>query len=49
MEEKETKFSYLGKTVSAPVLKCTECGQIFMPEEFVNGKVKQMEKSLEEK
>ena len=49
MEEKKTVFLYLGHEMSYPVLRCPRCGQAFVPEELVNGKIAEVEKLLEGK
>lgn len=49
MKELDAKFTYLGKHFSHKVLRCPSCGQVFFSEELVNGKVKQLEYSMEEK
>ena len=45
----EAKFTYLDKKFSHKVLRCPSCGQVYFPEELVNGKIKQLEYSMEEK
>lgn len=47
--EKKTTFDYLGHEASYPVLRCPVCGQAYVPEELVNGKIADIEKLLEEK
>lgn len=49
MEEKKTTFTYLGHEVTYPVLRCPGCGQAFISEELVNGKIHEVEVLLEEK
>lgn len=49
LEEKKTVFLYLGHEMSHPVLRCPRCGQAFVPEELVKGKIAEVEKLLEEK
>ena len=49
MEEKTTTFSYLGHEMTYPVLRCPKCGQAFVPEKLVNGKIAEVEVLLEEK
>ena len=47
--EKKTTFTYLGHEMTHPVLRCPVCGQAFIPEELVNGKIAEVEALLEEK
>ena len=49
LEKGKAKFLYLdnGFPVELPV--CPQCGQAFVPEELVKGKMLEVEKMLEEK
>ena len=49
LEEKKTSFTYLGHEFSYQVLCCPSCGQVFLPEELVDGKITEVETLLEEK
>ena len=49
LEEIETQFTYLDRKFRHKVLRCPECGQVYIPEELAKGKMAQLEKSLEEK
>lgn len=49
MEERKTVFEYLGHEMNYPVLRCPVCGQAFIPEELVDGKIAEVEALLEEK
>ncbi|HIU25463.1 MAG TPA: hypothetical protein IAC50_03050 [Candidatus Copromorpha excrementigallinarum] len=49
LEEIETQFTYLDRKFRHKVLRCPECGQVYIPEDLAKGKVAQLEKSLEEK
>ena len=42
-------FKYLKRSFQHEVLRCPECGQVYLPEELVTGKMKEVEISLEEK
>ena len=42
-------FRYLKRSFHHDVLRCPECGQVYLPEELVNGKIKDVEISLEDK
>lgn len=45
----ELHFSYLEHDFHHKVMRCPSCGQVYLPEDLVNGKVKQLETTLEEK
>ena len=47
--ETETQFRYLGKSFRHKVMRCPECGQICLSEELVAGRMKDVEKLLEDK
>ncbi len=49
LKEMDTQFTYLDKKFRHKVLRCPECGQVFIPEYLAKGKMAQLEKSLEEK
>lgn len=49
LKEMDTQFAYLDKKFRHKVLRCPQCGQVFIPEELAKGKMAQLEKSLEEK
>lgn len=49
MEDKEIQFSYLNRSFRHKVPRCPACGQVFLPEELVNGRMSQVEAILEEK
>lgn len=40
---------YLGHTFSHKFLQCPSCKQVFIPEEIVEGKMRQVEELLEDK
>ena len=42
-------FSYLGHSFRAEVPRCPGCGQIFLPEELVKGRITEVEMELEDK
>lgn len=44
-----TNFSYLGHNFSAEVPKCPLCGQVYISEDLVRGKVTAVETELEDK
>lgn len=49
MKPAETHFSYLGHVFRHRLLRCPECGQIYVPESLAKGRMAQVEGSLEEK
>lgn len=49
MEEQEVQFSYLNRSFRHKVQRCTKCGQVWISEELVNGRMSQVEALLEEK
>ena len=49
MEELEVQFAYLDKFFRHKVLRCPQCGQVFLPEELVEGRMRDVEKTMEEK
>lgn len=49
MEEREVQFSYLNRSFRHKVPRCPQCGQVFIPEELVNGRMSEVEAILEEK
>ena len=49
MELIEVQFKYLTRTFRYKVPRCPQCGQVYITEELAEGKIAQLEKSLEEK
>lgn len=45
----KANFSYLGRDFSGDVLKCPECGKVYISEDLVNGKIKKVEGMFESK
>ncbi|MDR3671406.1 MAG: hypothetical protein P4L36_11190 [Holophaga sp.] len=45
----KTDFSYLGHRFHTDVLKCPDCGQVFIPEELAKGRISEVEMQLEDK
>ena len=39
LEEAGVKFSYLGSTFALTALRCPVCGNIYIPEELVDGRI----------
>ncbi|MDD4366007.1 MAG: hypothetical protein PHF19_09715 [Synergistales bacterium] len=42
-------FSYLDHSFHTDLLRCPRCGQVFIPEELVKGKMQEVEMALEDK
>jgi len=49
LEPKKTYFSYLGHTFFTDILKCPQCGEVYIPEELAKGRIAQVEMELEDK
>lgn len=49
LEMMEASVDYLGYHFNEKVPRCPKCGQIYVSEELVNGKVTLLESTLEEK
>ncbi|MGI6727881.1 MAG: DVU_1557 family redox protein [Anaerovoracaceae bacterium] len=45
----DTEFSYLGNVMRHKVPRCPECGMIYLPENLVLGRMRELEEVLEEK
>lgn len=45
----KTEFKYLGSNFFAEIPKCESCGQVWVSEELVKGKIEPVEKELEDK
>lgn len=49
LETKRVDFEYVGHTFFADALRCPVCGQVYLPEELVKGRVAEVEMQLEDK
>ena len=49
MEPKEVALTYLGHQVTAELPVCPVCGQVYISEEVVSGKIHRVEQLLEDK
>lgn len=47
--KKKTKFRYLGHEFFDEIPRCPKCGQVYIDEKFVKGRIKKLEMTLEEK
>lgn len=45
----KVEITYLKSTFPAELLKCPQCGQVFVPEELALGKMSEVEHTLEDK
>jgi hypothetical protein len=49
LEPANVNFSYLGHSFRAEAPRCPGCGQVFIPEELVKGRIAEVEMELEDK
>ena len=49
LESKRTYFTYLGHSFFTDILKCPECGEVYIPEELAKGRIAEVEMELEDK
>jgi hypothetical protein len=49
LEPANVNFSYLGHSFLAEAPRCPGCGQVFIPEELVKGRIAEVEMELEDK
>ncbi len=49
LEMIKTDFTYLGHNFFTEVPKCPECGQVFLSEELVKGRINDVEMQMEDK
>jgi len=49
LEKKRVDFEYLTHTFFADALRCPCCGQVYLPEDLVTGRVAEVEMELEDK
>jgi len=45
----KTYLSYLGHSFYADMLKCPQCGEVYIPEELARGRIADVEMQLEDK
>ena len=45
----KTNLTYLGHQMTYKFPRCPKCGQIFIPEDIVKGKMREVEITLEDK
>jgi len=46
---KRVDFDYLNQFFHTDALRCPECGMVYIPEDLVEGKMAEVETSLEDK
>lgn len=49
LEEAKAKFNYLNREMHSDVLKCPNCGQVYLSEQLVEDRIRQIESALEDK
>lgn len=49
LESRKTTLNYMGHGFSVSLPRCPSCGQVYISEELVNGRMLQVEQQLEEK
>ena len=49
MQLHDTEFTYLGAKMRHKIYRCPSCGQAYIPEDLVDGKIREVEANLEEK
>ena len=45
----QTFFDYLGPNFHTDILRCPECGEVYIPESLVKGRMAEVEQELEDK
>jgi predicted RNA-binding Zn-ribbon protein involved in translation (DUF1610 family) len=49
LKAQKTYFEYLGHSFHADVLRCPECGEVYIPEDLAKGRIAEVEMQLEDK
>jgi ribosomal protein S27AE len=49
LQVSQVNVEYLGNAFPANLLKCPQCGKVFVPEDLALGKMAEVEKALEDK
>lgn len=49
LQPSKTYLTYLGHSYFADILKCPVCGEVYIPEELVKGRMADAEMQLEDK
>jgi uncharacterized protein with PIN domain len=45
----EAQFTYLKRSFRHKILRCPGCGQVYVPEELARGRIREVERTLEDK
>ena len=45
----QTFFDYLGHNFHTDILRCPECGEVYIPESLVKGRMAEVDQELEDK
>ena len=49
LEDRRVDFEYLGSSFHTEALRCPVCGLVYLPEELVRGRMREVEYQLEDK
>jgi hypothetical protein len=49
LQPTKTYLSYLGHSFFADILRCPECGQVYIPEDLVKSRIADVERQMEDK
>ena len=49
LQQFRVDFSYMDRSFHTETLRCPECGQIYLPEDLVRGRIAEVEYALEDK
>lgn len=49
MKPEKTFFDYIGHNFHTDLLRCPQCGEVYIPEYLVNGRMSEVERELEDK
>ena len=49
MKEMDAEFSYLGRSFRHKVMRCPDCGLVYIPETLARGRMREVEMALEDK
>lgn len=49
LENRRARFKYIGHEFQSDVPRCPKCGQIYLPEDLVKGRIADVEASVEDK
>lgn len=49
MKEEKVFFEYIGHSFQHPLPRCPKCGEVYIPESLVRGRMAEVEMQLEDK